>query len=529
MKKSIIFILLIVFAFSCKREPISWDVDSLIPILRTKMTVQQAIPDSMISVGSNNELNLIYKGTLIDFKLDSVLSMPDTTTTDIFSWPIGSITLLPGQVFLSDTNFTRFDMGGANLTHLFIQSGSINLTLTSSLQGPSVMEYSLPTATKNGVPFFVKESIPAGSASNPALINKTYDLSGYDISLTGINNDNYNVLANAHRAYIDFSSAPVIISAGDRFVASNTFSGVTPSYARGSFGSEFIQESAIGETLDAFENIAGGTINLEEVSMVFEIKNEVGIDATIKVNDLTGNNTYNNSAITLQSPLSNGEINLNRATEINGIKSGINPSVYTQNIDNSNSNIAAFVGNLPNQLSYDFDIQLNPVGNVSNSNDFIYNNTGISIDLDTEIPLNFNAHDLILIDTSDFEMEGTSQDDLSKIISGYINLHADNWYPFALDAQFYLLDSNNVIIDSVFSMPQSIQGGIPVFGVVDTPVYSFLQAPVNRAKIDHLYQTKSIITLIKINSSTTGTAQIFDNYFIDLSIVGDFKYLISIE
>jgi hypothetical protein len=529
MKKLIIIILLIVSAFSCKREPISWDVDSLVPILKTKMTVQQAIPDSMISVGSNNELNLIYKGTLIDFKLDSVLSMPDTTTTDIFSWPIGSITLLPGQVFLSDTNFTRFDMGGAKLTHLFIQSGSIDLTLTSSLQGPSVMEYSLPTATKNGVPFFVKEFIPAGTTSAPSLITKSYDLSGYDISLTGINNDNYNVLANAHRAYIDYSSGPVIINAGDKFVASNTFSAVTPSYARGSFGSELIQESAMGEVLDAFDNIAGGTIKLEEVSMIFQINNEVGIDATIKVNDLTGNNTHNNNAITLQSPLSNGEINLNRATEINGIQSGTNPSIYTQIIDNSNSNISQFVSNLPNELNYDFDIQLNPVGNVSNSNDFIYNNTGISIDLDSEIPLNFNAHNLILVDTSEFKIEGTSQEDVSKIISGYINLHANNWYPFALDAQFYLLDSNNIIIDSIFNSPQPIQGGIPVFGMVDTPVYSFLQSPVNDVKIDHLYKTKNIITKIKINSSTTGTANIFEHYFIDLSIVGDFKYLISIE
>ena len=529
MKKSIIFILLIVFAFSCKREAISWDVDALMPILKTKMTVQQAIPDSMISVGTNNDLNLIYKGTLIDFKLDSVLSMPDTTTTDIFAWPIGSITLQPGQVFLSDTNFTRFDMGGAKLTHLFIQSGSIDITLTSSLQAPSVMEYSLPTAFKNGVPFFVKESIPAGSTSAPAVITKSYDLSGYDISLTGINNNNYNVLANAHRAYIDYSSAPVVINAGDQFVANNTFSAVSPSYARGSFGSEYIHETATGQALDAFNNIAGGTINLEEVSMVFEINNEVGMDATIKVNDLTGSNTHNNSSVSLQSPLSIGEINLNRATEINGAQSGVNPSVYIQNIDNSNSNIADFVSNLPNEMSYDFDIQLNPMGNVSNTNDFIYNNTGISIDLDAEIPLNFNAHNLILVDTSDFEIEGTSQDDVSKIISGYINIHANNWYPFAFEAQFYLLDSNQIVIDSVFNATQPIQGGLPVFGMVDIPVYSFLQSPVNEIKIEHLYQTKSIITKIKINSSTTGTAQIFEHYFIDLSIVGDFKYLISIE
>jgi len=529
MKKSIIFVIIVLFTLGCRKEPVSWDVDAFFPILTTKMSLQQAVPDSLIAIGPNQELNLIYKGTLIKFELDSLLSMPDTTIVDQFLWPVGSITLQPGQVFLSDTNYTRYNLGNAKLTQLNIASGSLKLTLTSTLQEASVMEYSLPTTTLNGIPFFIKENIPAGSASNPAVITKTYDISGYNISLTGIHDNDFNLIANSYRAYIDHAGSPVVINAGDRFTASNTMTGVTPNYARGSFGTELTNQTSSGEPIDAFKNISSGLIALESVTMQFELKNEIGVDISLNINDLTAISTANNVRVSLQSPLSNGDINLNRATESNGANSTPVSTSYRQDLNPNNSNVTEFVSTLPNQIRYDFDIHLNPLGNVSNSNDFIYDNTGLSINLDAEIPLKFNANNLILLDTSDFSIDSTSQKEALKIIGGSVNLHALNWYPFDLIAQFYLVDENNNIIDSIFDAPQTLSGATPIFGVVDDPIHSFFKAPVNESKITHLYETKNIITRINITSTDTGKIQIYEQYFIDLKIVGDFQYLISVD
>lgn len=528
--KKFVFLWVIVILFSgCRKEPISWDVDTLFPIMHTKMTLQQAIPDSMISTGIHQDLNLIYNGTLIDFRLDSVVSMPDTTIKDEFFLPIGSLTLQPGQNFLSDTNYTRYDLGGAQLTQLNIQSGTIELRLSSSLNEASVLEYALPTATKNGIPFFVKENIPAGTSNNPTVIVRTYDISDYNISLTGINNNDYNIISNAYRAYIDSTGSPVVVNQGDKFVAQTTMTGITPNYARGYFGVHHLTEAANDQVIDAFQNISSGTMDLDAVSMVFKIKNDIGVDLKVNINELTGTNSNNNTTITLNSPLSNSPINLNRASEDNGAYSNILPTTYQTNLDPTNSNITEFVSNLPDQLKYDFDIVLNPLGNVSNSNDFIYHNTGMEIALDAEIPFKFSASNLVIVDTSDFDIDSTSQDEVQKIQNGFINVYADNWYPFHLTAQFYLLDQNAVIIDSIFETPQIIQAGTPVFGVVDHPMSSTIQAPVSPSKIDHLYETTHIFTKVKVNSPDTGKTQIYSNYNLDIRVVGDFKYLISIK
>jgi hypothetical protein len=528
MKKGFVFLILVILVISCKREPVSWDVDTLFPILKTQMSIQQAIPDSLIEIKNTNELHLVYRGSLIDFKLDSALTIPDTTTTDEFSLPFDSITLQPGQVFFTDSNFARYEIGDYKLSQIEIETGQIILELSSALNEASIIEYSFPTITKAGIPLFIKEKIPAGSVANPSSFIKSIDLSGYTIALTGINNDNYNIIATFYKAYVDPAGSAVKLIKSDYFSISTTMFQIQPSYIRGSFGTELKNETAINDPIDAFKNIGGGSIDLDEVSLIFQIQNEVGADISLSVNQLKGKNTFNNTEVELISPMSTKTINLNRATEDNGVFSNPIATSYNLIVNKSNSNVTEFVSNLPNQMSYDFDIKFNPIGNVSNNNDFLYINTGVSVNLDAEIPLNFRASNLIIIDTSDFTIDSTSQEDASRIKDGFINLYAQNWYPFDLTAQFYLLNEDNQIIDSVFSSSQTLKGAIPKFGIVDAPFSSTLQSPINEAKVDRLYQTKSIITQIRINSTTTDTIQILDYYNIDLKLVGDFKYLISI-
>lgn len=529
MKKWVFVVSLIALLMSCRKEPISWDVDTLFPILHTRITLQQAIPDDMLSVINGNELQLEYQGNLISLTLDSNLNVPDTTISDTFNLPFGNITFQPGQTFLEDSNFTRYDFGNAQLTHLNILSGQMVISVSSELTGPSVLEYALPTMTKNGVPFFIKENVPASINGTPTIVNKTIDLAGYQISLTGLQNDDFNVLASTYRAYIDSSSAPVPVTSGQNFIANNSLSGIIPSYLRGSFGSETTQVQESNIEIDAFSNIKGGQISLDQASLVFEIKNEAGIDASIDVNLIKGTNTYNQTEVSLNSPLSNGTINLNRATETNGIFSSPYATAYSKSLNASNSNVSEFIANLPNELSYDFAIDLNPLGNVSNSNDFLYGNTGIEINLDAKIPLNFNASNLLFSDTSDFEIDSTSQEDANQIIDGYLNVYNTNWFPFDLELQFYLMNENLVIIDSIFSTPQVVSGAAATFGVVDFPMESMMKAPLSPSRIEHLYQTTSIQTLLKINSTDTGNIKILDSYFIDSKIVGDFTYQIEIE
>ncbi|MFT4752524.1 MAG: hypothetical protein ACI85Q_000055 [Salibacteraceae bacterium] len=529
MKKGLWFLFLLVILWGCRKEPISWEIDTLFPILHTRITLQQAAPSDMLGVINGNELQLEYQGNLIKLAIDSSLSFPDTSIADTFNLPFGNITFQPGQTFLEDSNYTRYDFGNAKLTQLNILSGQMTIRISSELQGPSVLEYSLPTITKNGIALFIKENVAASTGGNPTILSKVIDLSGYEISLTGLQNNAYNIIASKYQAYIDSASIPVPISSGQRFIATNSLSNIEPAYLRGSFGNATSRIKENKQETDLFNNLAGGNLSLAQSTLVFEIKNDIGADITVNTNSITGQNTRNNTATGLTGPLSNGPINSNRATELNGIFSSPIASTYSVELNNQNSNVTEFISNLPDQLSYDFDISFNPLGNVSGSNDFLYGNTGMEINLDAKIPLNFNANNLIFIDTTDFDIDTSTQEQSSRIMAGFLNIYTRNWFPFDLELQFYLLDANLNKIDSVFETAQTVYGGNPIFGIVDDPTLSKLQAPLSTLKIQHLYQTKSIQTRIKVNSTDTGNIRILESYFIDTKIVGDFNYQVEIE
>ena len=527
MKKLLYLFLFTLILVSCKKGPTTWDIDTLVPLMHTKMDLQQAVPDSLISVNPNGGLNLIYKGELINFKLDSILELPDTTTKDEFILPFDSITLQPGQVFFSDSNFSRYEIGNTKLTQINIGTGNIILELSSTLNEAIVMEYSFPTITKNGVPLFIKERILAGSPNAPSTITKTINLNDYVISLTGLNNDNFNIISTDYKAYIDPNGNPVKVVKDDNFTISNTLSSIKPSYVRGSFGTEIKNESSINQ-IEAFNHITEGVLNLDEATLDFNIQNQVGVDLSLNVKHITGTSLINNTFVELKSPTIESAININRAKESNGIFSNPKPSQYYFELNKGNSNVSEFISNLPQEVYYDFELTLNPLGNVSSSNDFLYNQTGLAVNLDAKIPLKLHASNLTIIDTTSFSVDSSSQEDAKKIIGGYINMYASNWYPFDLKTQFYMLNDKEQIIDSIFQNSQVLYGAKPLFGVVDQPTESQIQAPITDQKIDHIYQTKSIISKISINSTVSDTVFILDYYSLDVRLVGDFKYLISL-
>ena len=529
MRKSIIFLFFLVTILSCKKEPTSWDLDALVPLLKTKMTLQQAIPDSLVNVDSDNKLNLVYKGSLLEFNLDSVFAIPDTTMEDDFFLPIGSVTLIPGQTFLADTLVSNYDMKGAQITEMKIGSGIFHVYVSSTLAGPLILDYAIPSATKNGQMFFVRETIPAGTISNPTYVSKDYDISGYDVNLSGDQNNGFNIISTQYRVYVDSAGSSLTINAGDKLIMGNTLENILPSYARGYFGIQKMSETAQNEALDAFKNIISGSIDLDEVKMEFNIKNELGVDIGVNISELIGKNSWNNTDVSLMGPIINQNLNLNRSTETGKEDNPIQASVYSTTLNPSNSNVTEFISNLPDILSYQMDIDINPLGNVSNSNDFVYDSTGIEISLDAEIPFKLSANNLVLIDSSEISIDSNAQEEVRKIIGGFVKVYADNWYPFSLGSQFYMLDENFVVIDSLFTEPQLISSGIPIGGEVLEPTSSILQAPITGSKIDNLYRTKYIESKLRINTHSQDKIQVYGNYFIDISVVGDFQYLISIN
>jgi hypothetical protein len=72
---------------------------------------------------------------------------------------------------------------------------------------------------------------------------------------------------------------------------------------------------------------------------------------------------------------------------------------YQNQLNESNSNITQFLGSLPDYLVIQGDLQINPLGNVSDGNDFFYGDHLTKATVNLDIPLRFATSGLNFTDT----------------------------------------------------------------------------------------------------------------------------------
>jgi hypothetical protein len=81
VKQVIIFISFIAVLFSCRKESLKpeWDADFLTPLVSSRITLDQLIPDSLMEYDSDGNCYFVYESMLGEIYLDSLLKIPDTT------------------------------------------------------------------------------------------------------------------------------------------------------------------------------------------------------------------------------------------------------------------------------------------------------------------------------------------------------------------------------------------------------------------------------------------------------------------
>lgn len=121
-------------------------------------------------------------------------------------------------------------------------------------------------------------------------------------------------------------------------------------------------------------------------------------------------------------------------------------AIDTTTLDKSNSNIQAFMDELPSQLYYSGELKLNPGGEMTDEveldeTDRIY--VGYTVELPLEMVIDSTVIDVDTLDLGDV-------DDLSKLTKGKIIVNSDNGLPLDVNAGVYLYDSGSeTITDSI--------------------------------------------------------------------------------
>jgi hypothetical protein len=484
---------------SCKKEATNWDVDMLIPLINADLSIKNLVKEENIALEDDSTLKFVLSNTLFEFNPLELAKIPDTTIIESFTLPVpGSISLNPGNLVFTSTTNNNFGSAGATLRLVYLREGKSEIKLTSNVLGRLRVKYTLPKVTKDGVPFVAEQIVPAATTGQTVTINRTLDLSGFKFDLTGLNGQS----ANNFNAIIEIfvsedAGGPVQIGAGNAVSVENTLKGVIPQYAQGYFGSQKISEGADTTKFDIFKSIIDGTLDLERVRLNFVVKNGVGVDGSIRINELKGINTKSGNSVSLNHAIVGNTFNINRAVDRLYYPEKVIPSVRSFIINEQNSNVLNFIQLFPDELIYNIDITTNPLGNISGGNDFLEIENGLSVNLDAEIPLNFYANNLTFLDTLEIDFK-ENLDDVKNI---ELTLLAKNKLPLSAKLQVYMVDIDNMLTDSISNSPINIQSAVIGSNFTSSAfTNSQVKIPFNQQKTENLKQSKKLI--IKASFST---------------------------
>jgi hypothetical protein len=531
------FLLALLFASvigiaSCKRDNPFWDTGIVAPILKASLTIDDILPDSLLETGSNGEITVVYETKFIGLS-DTLFNIPDTTIDTAFHIPFFSLFLQPGGLITPNNSYqqTKYSLNGVEIVAGKLRSGTMYLLLRNDVMRRISFRYEIPSATFNGVPFDTTIIIPAAvNNTTPSYISATIDLAGYDLDMTGLQNNISNTLVVRYEARIDpTESSGITIIPADTVGIASSFTGVIPEFIRGYFGSSTIAIGPETTNFNLFQRIQSGSIGLEALNMELVLENYVGMDARVTLNDIWSTNSQTGNTVHLNAPMMDQPINVDRASYSFGFPPSV-PWTQTYTLNNSNSNARALVENLPDQLGYDVTLVTNPLGNVSGNNDFFFMDWAFNGKLRVELPLSFFASNITLSDTIDYDF--TTVENKEDILKGTLTMTAENGFPFDAQIQLYLMDVNGTIIDSLIAMPNNILSAPTTTSgshiIANGQTTSQLLIPLNEQQTQNLFFYNRI--MIKTRFNTTGApsyVQIYNTNKIDFRLTADFDYRVN--
>lgn len=515
----VVILIFPVILFSCKRElNTSWDVDFYGPIGHSNLTLEKLLPANKLIAGQDSVLSLVYEDTLFSLSLDSLMKIDDTLSVSLLDVPV-SLTLPAGQKLLESTDETYMAIGAGQFSSAITNMARIRIQTISSSTQPLLIKYSIPSATKNGIAYFVTTTIPAISDSTVVIQTDYMNLRGYTFDFKGQSGVEVNTLITKTEIWVHPDAQPVTVNPGDKIYVTTFLEELDLAYAKGYFGSDdfLVQENS---NVALFGNIPSGMIEMDSIKGDIRIINGVGMDAMVKLNELSAHNTTTQTSRSLIQNIIGQTINVSRATELWGAVSN-----FEKTIPLDQNNIQDLISIMPDKIVYDLLFQMNPLGNITLGNDFIISGHGLDILLNLKTPLNVSIDQLIWQDTMELNVE-----QIKGIQSGSFKLTSENMLPYDLDLQLKIMDDYSVI-DSLNTSGVHLQHAeLNSRNAAKKANIQSHTIPLSNLQIENLKLAKRVLVQIKVNNPEVQTVYTLQaNNYIDLKLTADFVYRINEE
>ena len=520
MKHSFVIVLFLALAaVSCKKEKTSWSTNWNAPLVHGQLTINDLIPADYTTTNGDNYMSIVYNETAFSLNLDSIVKMPDTTIVEKTAFGI-AITVNPGFYWQNSAD-QIYELDDIQLKQVLAKGGTITFSCKSEWGGKTIMTLDFPKVTLAGVPFNRSYYLDAGSVANPTIESDMVDMAGYWIDLTGVDGLQYNTLSGNFIVESNETVTSYDVSTSDSLTYEVKFENVALDYAKGYFGQHTLSDTTVVD-LPFMNSIIGGTIDIDSIDMTIIIKNGFNLIAQAELSLLKGINTLNSNEVDLNFPNLGQTLNINPAS---GGLYGWSYSEYPLTINNSNSNITAFIENLPNTLQVGYNIAINPYGNTTAGSDEVFPGSTIDVVVNGEFPFDLGANNLTLTDTFNFSYTGSSS---YSGESATITLDYTNGFPMGADATLFLLDENDAVLDQ-------IQGNIPIqSGAYNTTTYQTTNAvgqviyTLSQEQISMLENTARIAVIVSFTTDGAQKVKFDANASFDFDLTSNLQISLSL-
>lgn len=421
-----VFAVLLLFSACRRDEPTTWDIHGRTPLVKGSLGWDDLITDSLFQTDSDGLLHLIYRQSLSDFDFDTLVAIADTSFLNTFQPPFsgGPFMIPPGTEIFSSNENINLKADGAQIRLARIRSGRLIYTLRSYIDGQLQVNYELPGAILplgSNLALNI-ETQPAPQGGYWEYTN-TVDLAGVSLDLQGVSGTSHNRLASSIQVLASANAlAPLPITGDDQVSIDLRFESVEVAYGKGYFGQV---TSVIDEYVDV-QVLAGlfGELTLDALRLELNLENRIGADIRLDLDAIRS--VGPNGNVDLLHNLVYQPLNITRAVDNNGVVSG---ESYEFVIDESNSNVLALFNDIPQAFEFVGELTLNPLGNISGSNDFIYTDQPFDITWGLDIPMCFSSGGVTLRDTLVVnEFAGDLQADARLLVG------LSNGFPLAVES-----------------------------------------------------------------------------------------------
>ncbi|MCC6601336.1 MAG: hypothetical protein IT223_11790 [Crocinitomicaceae bacterium] len=518
-----IFLCFILLHFSCKREEATtWDVAVSAPLIRGRLMLNDILADSLLQTDEFQLWHLKLTKNLTDFDLDSLVAIPDTIIKKVLSpnFSGGPFTLPNGTTLINKNESNVFQLNSAALKEVIAKSGFLEYTLKSYVNGYLHCTYEIPGISLNNVPVTFEVDTDPGSGTTPFVSTGMVDLTDHTFDLTGESGFQTNtLLSNVLVKTADSAPSNAVVFGHDSIVVELKFVAPQVRYAKGYFGQH---NYTLNQMVDFGYQLPTGSMNIDKISMRFHIENYVGVDAQIKFNLISSLNSAIGNQVELSGANLYQQWNITRAVDVEGT---VTPSMHETLLNEQNSNLDLFIENLPNTIQIGGNVVINPLGDVSAGNDFIYTDNALNAVMDIDLPLNIGAQNLLLQDTI---LLTKGFDNLQA--NGSLHLYVKNTFPFSTSVTMGIINPSGNMVSTLISdgfISSAIQGNDPE---VTTPVSSVLDIPLSPAQVQLLTAGSRLVLGVTFNTpGYPDPVSLYQSFYLDYVITTDARTEISFE